>query len=207
MYAAIDKESRHHLSCCISIPCFITFLASTIPTPFLVGFFSTYNNIIIFIPVHNIFQNLIHPAEIFCQALSAPENGQIRYSTSVTSGATYNTTATYSCDLGYGLSGVENVRTCEGDGNSLDGMWSGNAPTCEGNFLISSSLKPSRLLKYLPYSVNDWRVVNLVDLSFGMFGWDKFGNVASPHCRCFVMINFLLPIDSQTSSQEVWTSY
>ena len=67
-----------------------------------------------------------------CQTLSAPENGQIGYSTSVASEATYGTIATYSCDLGFGLSGGEDVRTCEGDGFSLNGMWSGDTPTCEG---------------------------------------------------------------------------
>ena len=79
-------------------------------------------------------------AEITCQVLSSPENGLIIYSPTVTSEATYNTTATYSCDLGFGLSGGEEERTCEGDGISLDGMWSGITPTCKGNFLDSSSL-------------------------------------------------------------------
>ena len=79
-------------------------------------------------------------AEITCQVLSSPENGLITYSPTVTSEATYNTTAIYSCDVGFGLSGGEDVRTCEGDGNSLDGMWSGDAPTCEGDFLVFSYL-------------------------------------------------------------------
>ena len=59
-------------------------------------------------------------------------NGEVVYSTTVTLEATYDTTATYSCDVGFGLSGGEAVRTCEGDGNSLEGMWSGDAPTCKG---------------------------------------------------------------------------
>ena len=71
-------------------------------------------------------------AEITCQVLSEPLNGQVMYSTTVTSEATYNTTATYSCDVGFGLSGGEEERECEGDGFSLEGMWSGDAPTCEG---------------------------------------------------------------------------
>ena len=67
-----------------------------------------------------------------CQALSPPGNGQITYSTTVTLEATFNTTVTYSCDIGFGLSGGDRVRTCEGDGISLEGMWTGDAPTCEG---------------------------------------------------------------------------
>jgi hypothetical protein len=50
----------------------------------------------------------------------APANGSLSHTTT-----TYGSTATYSCDAGYGLVGAETV-TCQ-----ADGTWSGSAPTCE----------------------------------------------------------------------------
>ena len=41
------------------------------------------------------------------------------------------TTATYSCDPGFGLSGGDSVRTCTGSTEN-PGEWTGTAPTCEG---------------------------------------------------------------------------
>jgi len=59
--------------------------------------------------------------DIVCPVLNEPANGVVSF----TEGATM-TTATYSCDTGYGLSGGESVRTCSG----VD--WSGTPPTCQG---------------------------------------------------------------------------
>ena len=62
-----------------------------------------------------------------------PENGEIFYSTSMSQISTFafGTTATFSCNSGLAVSGsVE--RTCHGDGNSINGEWNGNDPTCVG---------------------------------------------------------------------------
>ena len=53
----------------------------------------------------------------------APENGQV-----VVNGTTPGDTATYSCNLGYQLEGVDTV-TC-GD----DGAWSAGPPVCRREF-------------------------------------------------------------------------
>ncbi len=58
-------------------------------------------------------------------------NGIITYDADATSIFVYNTTATYSCDNGYGLSGGDDVRACV----QSPGEWSGIAPTCQGKFL------------------------------------------------------------------------
>ena len=61
-----------------------------------------------------------------CPLLDALVNGQIMYDPDMTAPFDFGTTATYSCDSGYGLSGGTSVRTCESEG------WSGSAPTCQG---------------------------------------------------------------------------
>ena len=68
---------------------------------------------------------------IQCYELDLPENGTVVYS-----GPNYNfgDTATYSCDIGFGLSG-STERTCSGNGRSPMGEWSGTDPICEGMHL------------------------------------------------------------------------
>ncbi len=45
----------------------------------------------------------------------------------------YQTTATYSCDSGLGLTSGDVVRSCVfSRTSSIGGDWSGTAPTCEG---------------------------------------------------------------------------
>ena len=61
-------------------------------------------------------------AVVDCRSLTAPANGQV----DLTSGTTFNQTATYSCNTGYNLVG-DSTRTCE-----ATGQWSGSAPTCRG---------------------------------------------------------------------------
>ena len=56
-----------------------------------------------------------------CGELMAPENGAV----STSSGTTFTSTATYSCNDGYTLVGVS-TRTC-----LASGSWSDSAPTCE----------------------------------------------------------------------------
>ena len=61
--------------------------------------------------------------EIMCPDLTAPVNGQV-----VVNGMTPGDAATYSCDMGFELDGVEIV-TC---GN--DGAWSAGLPVCRREF-------------------------------------------------------------------------
>jgi hypothetical protein len=55
-----------------------------------------------------------------CGALASPTNGVA----STPTGTSYGQTGSYSCDLGYSVSGSA-TRTCQ-----ADGTWSGTAPTC-----------------------------------------------------------------------------
>ena len=48
----------------------------------------------------------------------------------------YLTTATYSCNTGFGLSGGDTIRTCVGS-SSGPGEWDGTAPTCERECFIT----------------------------------------------------------------------
>ena len=57
-----------------------------------------------------------------CGTLSNPANGQVSH----TGGTTYGQTATYSCNTGYNRVG-SHIRTCQ-----ATGVWSGDAPTCQG---------------------------------------------------------------------------
>ncbi len=77
-----------------------------------------------------IVYTILHPA-LTCASLTAPNNGMITYATDTTAPFDYQTTATYSCNPGYGLSGGDTVRTCTGLADS-SGEWTGTAPTCEG---------------------------------------------------------------------------
>ena len=62
-----------------------------------------------------------------CGSLSDPANGQV----TLTTGKSFEQTATYSCDTGYNLVG-NSTRTCQATGN-----WSESAPTCQGMLLHS----------------------------------------------------------------------
>ena len=64
---------------------------------------------------------MITPAAMNCANLSNPLNGTV-----VVSGTTVGDNATYSCDNGFLLQGV-NRRVC-----TSGGEWSGSAPTCQG---------------------------------------------------------------------------
>ena len=63
-----------------------------------------------------------------CGPLTDPANGIVNH----TAGTTSEQTATYSCNTGYNLVG-DGIRTCQAKGN-----WSGNAPTCEGMYIVIS---------------------------------------------------------------------
>ena len=76
--------------------------------------------------------NFPFSAAIMCPDLPNPLNGRIDFSIDETALFDYNTTAAYVCDIGYGLTDEGAVRRCSGDETSTTGIWSGEAPTCEG---------------------------------------------------------------------------
>ena len=59
-------------------------------------------------------------AVVDCGSLDDPDNGQVNFSNT-----TFESTANYTCDLGYSLNG-NSTRTCE-----VSGEWSGDPPSCE----------------------------------------------------------------------------
>ena len=59
-------------------------------------------------------------AGIMCPPLTDPDNGMVTWT-----GLTPDSTATYTCDTGFELNGVE-TRTCLNNGT-----WSDDAPTCD----------------------------------------------------------------------------
>ena len=67
-----------------------------------------------------------------CDGLTLPVNGGIEYSSDSTAPYDVLTTATYTCDSGFALSGGDEVRTCVSNVDSTGGVWTGTAPTCEG---------------------------------------------------------------------------
>ncbi len=69
-------------------------------------------------------------AAITCGALTAVMNRRITYSVTTNNRYAHSTTATYMCDTGYNITGQYHTRTCEGDGRSPIGTWSGEAPEC-----------------------------------------------------------------------------
>ena len=74
-----------------------------------------------------------------CGALEAPCNGQVVMTTS-----TVNSTATYTCEVGFALD-VDVTRTCQSNGE-----WSGSAPCCEiGKFFCFDSESPSHLFSVM----------------------------------------------------------
>ncbi len=73
---------------------------------------------------------------ITCTSLPLPGNGAIVYSSATPEPYQFGTTARYSCNTGYGLSGGDEVLSCGGDGSSPNGDWSGVIPTCEGTHLF-----------------------------------------------------------------------
>ena len=73
----------------------------------------------------------LYHTEVTCDILLDPANGGIQYTTGTIGPLDYLTTATYVCNLGFGLSGGNVMRTCI---SSMDGpgVWNGTAPICEG---------------------------------------------------------------------------
>ena len=65
-----------------------------------------------------------HASEIDCGVLINPANGEV-----VAFVTTFNSTATYSCNTGYTLTG-DDMRTC-----LETGLWSGSEPMCTGKYI------------------------------------------------------------------------
>ena len=82
---------------------------------------------------------------IDCGPLTDPANGQVN-----TSGTTFGSTATYTCDTGYILSGSQS-RTCRAFSSpGPTGLWTSRKPLCEGiyttkipycNFVVQYEVK------------------------------------------------------------------
>ena len=68
-----------------------------------------------------------HPIVSDCACIK-PANGSIKFSSSLLQPGT---TATYSCNKGFLLTGGDSVRTCQ-----QDGTYTGNAPSCVGEFTV-----------------------------------------------------------------------
>ena len=68
---------------------------------------------------------LTFPAAVDCGTLTDPLNGQVTLTAT-----TFMSTATYSCNSGYTLSG-STTRTCE-----ANGTWSDTAPTCDRKYKV-----------------------------------------------------------------------
>ena len=87
--------------------------------------------------LHNTFANIqtsifFPHSAITCSALSVISNGAISYTPDTTEPHDFETDAIHSCSVGYYLQGGA-IRSCEGDGSSPIGMWSGEEPDCIGN--------------------------------------------------------------------------
>lgn len=65
-----------------------------------------------------------------CTSLAPLNNGLLSYGPDTASPYDYQTTATYSCNEGYGLFGGDRARQCDSSSPG-DGGWSGTTPTCE----------------------------------------------------------------------------
>lgn len=80
-----------------------------------------------------------------CGSLPSLTNGSIIYSTDSISPYEFATMAMYICDTGFGLIG-DVTRTCNGDDSSPDGMWTGQAPSCDGRRVIQLTIAGYALL-------------------------------------------------------------
>ena len=69
-----------------------------------------------------------------CDPIPPPANAGIGYSADANTEGSYSfgTEASYMCDPGYSLASGDETRTCEMNGGSTTGMWSGIQAVCEG---------------------------------------------------------------------------
>ncbi len=80
-----------------------------------------------------LFQHSFFYTDSMCPHIPDPRYGQIYFTEDNVAPFEENTKATYSCDLGYGLVGGDSLRTCEMNESNVNGVWSGEAPSCGGN--------------------------------------------------------------------------
>ncbi len=86
---------------------------------------------------YNLIIFLVHIIDHVCLDPLQIANGQIVFSNDTTSPFDFGTLATYTCDTGFSLVGEsDGTRTCSGDGSSPVGMWTGDIPTCIGEYSI-----------------------------------------------------------------------
>ena len=52
------------------------------------------------------------------------------YTTNSTTDLDFGTVAKYTCNTGFGLSGGDVLRMCDGDSSSPIGSWTGTTPSC-----------------------------------------------------------------------------
>ena len=63
-------------------------------------------------------------------------DGTIVYGSDTTDPFDFGTTATHSCNMGFSLVGGS-LRTCGGDGSSINGVFDEVAPTCERKLFLN----------------------------------------------------------------------
>ena len=88
-----------------------------------------------------VYLQLIPFSAITCDLLSL-DNGVISYSPPDTEfPLRFGTLASHECFPGFSLVGT-NMRTCDGNGSSASGMWTGKTPICQRklNYLLIQQL-------------------------------------------------------------------
>lgn len=71
-----------------------------------------------------------------CPHIPNPQHGRIEFEDDTTAPFELGTTATYQCELGFGLQGDYYVRTCVMDGLGPDAVWNASAPSCVGESVL-----------------------------------------------------------------------
>ena len=66
-----------------------------------------------------------------CPELESVSNGRIIYEPDNAPNLFFGTTATYVCNLGFGLTGSM-VRSCVADTDTFNATWTGNSANCAG---------------------------------------------------------------------------
>ena len=77
------------------------------------------------------------PIAISCPPLVVPDNvlnSAIVYTSSPNPNYAVGTVAVYFCSAGFDAITGDLVRTCVEDGDSMTGIWSGEEPTCAGEY-------------------------------------------------------------------------
>ncbi len=89
--------------------------------------------------VFNIYTTII---VVMCEELPAIIDGAVTFHKDMEAPYDGLTVAMYSCDLGYILSGGDQVRICESIlvGGELVGRWTGSEPTCESTLEHKSKI-------------------------------------------------------------------